>query len=37
MTIAGIITMSISLSIVWGLCLACTAKLIRSDKKDGHS
>lgn len=34
MTIAGIITMILSISLVWGLFIFCCTKLIKADKKD---
>lgn len=34
MTIAGIITMLLSIGIVWGLFIVCCTKLVKSDKED---
>ncbi len=34
MTIAGIITMLLSIGIVWSLFIACCVRLVKSDKAD---
>lgn len=34
MTIAGIITMLLSIGIVWALFIACCVRLVKSDKQD---
>ena len=34
MTIAGIITMLLSIGIVWGLFIVCCTKLVQSDRKE---
>jgi hypothetical protein len=37
MTIAGIITMLLSIGIVWGLFIVCCTKLVKSDKEANDS
>ncbi len=36
MTIAGIITMLLSIGIVWTLFIACCIRLVKSDKPDAE-
>lgn len=36
MTIAGIITMLLSIGIVWGLFIVCCTKLVKSDKENNE-
>jgi hypothetical protein len=37
MTIAGIITMLLSIGIVWTLFIVCCVRLVKSDKQDNEN